>query len=91
MLLLCTEASFKLGVSLESSLLRIFLRDSSLAVFPLRTKEVTLMFMSFCCIRMQSFRRMPSLKVLKEMCPMNDIPSVCILLTFAPNSMDFVS
>ena len=37
---------------------------------------LTLAFMSFCCMRMQSFRRIPSLKALKERCSMNDIPSI---------------
>lgn len=32
-----------------------------------------------------------SLKALNERCSMNDIPSICMLLTFAPNSTDFVS
>ena len=53
--------------------------------------HVTLTFMSFCCIRIQFFRRIPSLKALNEMCSMNDMPFICILLTFAPNSTDFVS
>ena len=39
----------------------------------------------------QSFRRMPSLKALNEMCSMKDMPSICILFTFAPNSTDLVS
>ena len=30
-------------------------------------------------------------KSLNERCSMNDIPSICMLLTFAPNSTDFVS
>ena len=107
--------SSRVALSFESSLLRTFLKDSSLPALPLRTKEVdipyfvqnfllallaymesaathlTLTFMSFCCMRMQSFRRMPSLKALKERCSMNDMPSICMLLTFAPNSTDFVS
>ena len=99
MLLLSAEASFKPGaLSFESSLLRTFLKDSSLAALPLRTKDVdipyfvqnfllallaymesaathlTLTCMSFCCMRMQSFRRMPSLKALNETCSMNDMP-----------------
>ena len=39
----------------------------------------------------ESFRRIPSLKALNEMCSMNDMPSICILFTFAPNSTDLVS
>ena len=116
MLLLCAKLpSSWVALSLESSLLRTFLKDSSLAALPLRTKEVeipylvqnfllallaymesaathlTLTFMSFCCMRIQFFRRMPSLKALNERCSMNDMPSICMLLTFAPNSTDFVS
>lgn len=53
--------------------------------------HVTLTFMSFCCIRIQFFRRIPSLKALNEKCLMNDIPSICIMLTLSPNSTDFVS
>ena len=45
----------------------------------------TLTFMSFCC------RRIPSLNALNEMYSMNDMPSICILLTFLPNSTDFIS
>ncbi len=52
--------------------------------------HLTLTFMSFCCMRIQSFRRIPSLKALNERCSMNDMPSICMLLTFAPNSTDFV-
>ena len=41
MLLLCAEAAFKLvALSLDSSLLRTFLKDSSSAALPLRTKDV---------------------------------------------------
>ena len=103
------------ALSAESSLLSTFLKGSSFAALPLRTKEVdipyfvqnfllallaymesaathlTLTIMSFCCMRMQSFRRIPSLKALNERCSINDIPSICMLLTFAPNSTDFVS
>ena len=103
------------ALSLESSLLRTFLKDSSFAALPLRTKEVdilyfvqyfllallaymespdahvTLTFMNFCYIRIQFFRRIPSLKALNEMCSMNDMPSICMLLTFAPNSTGLVS
>ena len=32
----------------------------------------------------QSLSRIPSLKALNERCSMNDIPSICMLLTFAP-------
>ena len=35
---------------------------------------------------MHCLRRMPSLKASKEWCSMNDMPSICMLLTFAPNS-----
>ena len=38
-----------------------------------------------------SFKRIPSLNALNERCSMNDMPSICILLTFAPNSTDLVS
>lgn len=40
--------------------------------------HLTLTFISFWCIRIQSFRRIPSLNALKEMCPINEIPSVCM-------------
>ena len=107
--------SSRIALSLDSSLLRTFLKDSSFDALPLRTKEVdipyfvqnfllallaymesaathlTLTFMSFYCIRMQSFRRIPSLKALDERYSMNDMPSICMLLTFAPNSTDLVS
>lgn len=53
--------------------------------------HLTLTFISSCCMRIQSFRRIPSLNALNGMCSMNDMPSVCMLLTFAPNSTDFVS
>ena len=53
--------------------------------------HLTLTFISFCCIRIQSFKRIPSLNALNERCSMNDMPSICILLTFAPNSTDLVS
>lgn len=89
------------ALCLESSLLRIYLRNSSLAALPLRTKEVefpyfvqnfllallaymesaatqlTLAFISFCCMRIQSFRCMPSLKALNERGSMNGMPSIC--------------
>ena len=48
-------------------------------------------FHELLLIRIQFFKRIPSLKALNEMCSMNDMPSICILLTFAPNSTDFVS
>ena len=97
--------------SFESSLLSTFLKGSSLAALPLRTKDVdipyfvqnfllallaymesaathlTLTFISFCCMRIQSFKRIPSLNALNERCSMNDMPSICILLTFAPYSL----
>jgi hypothetical protein len=38
-----------------------------------------------------NFKRIPSLNALNERCSMNDMPSICILLTFAPNSTDLVS
>ena len=91
MLPLCVEAAFRPGtLSFDSSLMRTFLKDSSLTTLSLRTKEMeityfvqnfllallvymesvpmhlTLTFMSFCCMRIQSFRRIPSLKALKE-------------------------
>ena len=53
--------------------------------------HLTLTFMSFCCIRIQSLSRIPSLKVLKEMCSINDMPSICMLPAFASNSTDLVS
>ena len=107
--------SSRVALSFESSLLSTFLKDSSLAALPLRTKDVdipyfvqnfllallayiesaathlTLTFISFCCIRIQSLSRIPSLKALNERCSMNDMPSICMLLIFAPNSTDFVS
>ena len=88
MLLLSAEASFpssRVALSFESSLLSTFLKGSSLAALPLRTKDVdipyfvqnfllallaymesaathlTLTFISFCCIQIQSFKRIPSL------------------------------
>ena len=113
MLLLGAEASFKPGgLSLESSLLSTFLKGSSFATLPLRTKEVdipyfvqnfllallayieavathlTLTFMSFCFIWIQSLSLMPSLNALNERCSMNDMPFICMLFTFAPNSTD---
>ena len=53
--------------------------------------HLTLTFMSFCCIRMQSLSRIPSWKALKEICSINDMPSICMLLTFAPNSTNLAS
>lgn len=35
---------------------------------------------------MHCLRRMPSLKASKEWCSINDMSSICMLLTFAPNS-----
>ena len=35
---------------------------------------------------MHCLRRIPSLKASKEWCSMNDMPSICMLLTFVPNS-----
>ena len=34
---------------------------------------------SFCCIRIQLFRRIPSLKTLNEKFSINDMPSICML------------
>ena len=48
-------------------------------------------FMSFCCIRIQSLSLMPSLNALNARCSMNDMPSICMLFAFAPNSTDFIS
>ena len=53
--------------------------------------HLTLTLISFCCTRIQSLRRIPSLNALNEMCSMKDIQSICMLLTFAPNSTVFVS
>ena len=103
--------SSRVALSFESSLLSTFLKGSSWAALPLRTKDVdipyfvqnfllallaymesaathlTLTFISFCYIRIQSFKRIPSLNALNERCSMNDMPSICILLTFAPYSL----
>lgn len=73
------------------SIFRAKLSVGIVGVYGIVTTHLTLMFISFCCIRIQSFRRTPSLNALNEMCLMNDIPSICMLLSFAPNSMDFVS
>ena len=114
MLLLSAEASFKPCCPFfESSLLTTFLKGSSLAALPLRTKDVDIpyfvqnfllallaymesaathltLYIHKLCIRIQSFKRIPSLNALNERCSMNDMPSICILLTFAPNSTDLV-
>ena len=62
-----------------------------LAYMESATTHLTLTFISFCCIWIQSFKRILSLNALNERCSMNDMPSICILLTFAPNSTDLVS
>lgn len=59
-----------------------------LAYIESATTHLTLTFISFCCMRIQSFRRM---NTLKEMCSMNEIPPICILLIFASNSTAFFS
>lgn len=53
--------------------------------------HLTLTFMSFCCIRIQSLSFIPSLNFLNERCSVNDMSSICMLLIFALNSTDFVS
>ena len=68
-----------------------FSRLALLAYMESAATHLTLTSMSFCCMRIQSFRRIPLLKALNERCSMNDMPSICMLLTFAPNSTDFVS
>lgn len=62
-----------------------------LAYMEFSAAHLTLTFMSFWCIRIQSFSRIPSLNALNEKCSMNDIPFICIILALAPNSTDFVS
>ena len=72
----------------------IFLQNFLLALLAYMESaatHLTLTFISFCCIRIQSFKRISSLNALNERCSMNDMPSIRILLTFAPNSTDLVS
>ena len=47
--------------------------------------------MSFCCIRIQSFSRIPSLNDLNERCSIKRYTVYLYVVNLAPNSTDFVS
>ena len=68
----------------------IFLQNFSVGIIHKWNRQPHILpftFISFI-IRIQSFKRIPSLNALNERCSMNDMPSICIL--FAPNSTDLV-
>lgn len=89
LLILCRPS-----LAYEGSGYPIFRAELSVALLAYMKSAVThltLTLISFYCIRIQFLRRIPSLNALNEMFSMKDIPSICILLTFGPNSTGFVS